>query len=70
MRDLNNLKNVFELNVLVKDMMSEVDVLFDKIFEASPLVEEKARYNELIEHIDFLMEEIIDEAQKNQETEY
>lgn len=70
MRDLNNLKNVFELNVLVKDMMSEVDVLFDKIFEASPLVKEKARYSELIEHIDFLMEDIIDEAQKNQESEY
>jgi hypothetical protein len=62
--------NPFELNVLVKEMMSEVDVLFDKIFKASPLVKEKARYNELVEHINFLMEEILDEAQAYQESEY
>lgn len=62
--------NPFELNVLVKEMMSEVDDLFDKIFEASPLVKEKARYTELVEHINFLMEEILDEVQKNQESEY
>ena len=54
---------LWQLQQATKDLMNEMDDLFDKIFEASPLEAEKARYNEIVEQVNFLMEDIGEEVQ-------
>lgn len=62
--------NIWQVQKVAKELMNEMDDLFDKIFEASPLEEEKARYNEIVEQVNFLMEDINEEIQALQESEY
>lgn len=54
---------LWQLQQATKELMNEMDDLFDKIFEASPLEAEKARYNEIVEQVNFLMEDIGEEVQ-------
>lgn len=54
---------LWQLQEASQKLMDEMDDLFDKIFEASPLEKEKARYNEIVEQVNFLMEDISEEIQ-------
>lgn len=54
---------LWQLQEASKELMNEMDDLFDKIFEASPLEKEKARYKEIVEQVNFIMEDINEEIQ-------